>query len=180
MPLHDYLPLMLFVIVSTVTPGGATTLATASGAHFGYRRSLPLMAGIAAGLASMAAAAAAGLGSVLLALPTLQLAMKAAGSLYLVWLAVRIGRGGKPRLDAAVHRPQGFVSGVWMLWHNPKGWAMTLGAAASFAALASGRPGLACCSGWHSAWPRWRRCRYGVSPGCCSHACCAPSGSGVA
>ncbi|MCA3917522.1 MAG: LysE family translocator, partial [Burkholderia sp.] len=67
MPLHDYLPLMLFVIVSTVTPGGATTLATASGAHFGYRRSLPMMAGIAAGLASMAAAAAAGLGSMLLA-----------------------------------------------------------------------------------------------------------------
>nr|WP_241020365.1 LysE family transporter [Burkholderia sp. Ac-20345] len=129
---------MLFVIVSTVTPGGATTLATASGAHFGYRRSLPLMAGIAAGLASMAAAAAAGLGGVLLALPALQLAMKAVGSVYLVWLAVRIGRGGKPRLDAEVHRPQGFISGVWMLWHNPKGWAMTLGAAASFAALASG------------------------------------------
>ncbi|KWZ29901.1 amino acid transporter [Burkholderia anthina] len=138
MPLHDYLPLVLFVIVSTVTPGGATTLATASGAHFGYRRSLPLMAGIAAGLASMAAAAAAGLGSVLLALPALQLAMRAAGSAYLMWLAVRIGRGGKPRLDVDVHRPQGFVSGVWMLWHNPKGWAMTLGAAASFAALASG------------------------------------------
>ncbi len=138
MPLHDYLPLVLFVIVSTVTPGGATTLATASGAHFGYRRSLPLMAGIAAGLASMAAAAAAGLGSVLLALPALQLVMKAVGSAYLIWLALRIGRGGKPRLDVDVHRPQGFVSGVWMLWHNPKGWAMTLGAAASFAALASG------------------------------------------
>jgi len=137
-PFRDYLPLMLFVIVSTVTPGGATTLATASGAHFGYRRSLPMMAGIAVGLASMAAAAAAGLGGVLLAVPALQLAMKAAGSVYLVWLAVRIGRGGKPRLDAAVHRPQGFISGVWMLWHNPKGWAMTLGAAASFAALASG------------------------------------------
>ncbi|PRH47102.1 LysE family translocator [Burkholderia multivorans] len=138
MPLHDYLPLILFVIVSTITPGGATTLATASGAHFGYRRSLPLMAGIAAGLASMAAAAAAGLGSVLLAVPALQLAMKAAGSLYLAWLALRIARGGRPRLDATVHRPQGFLSGVWMLWHNPKGWAMTLGAAASFAALAAG------------------------------------------
>ena len=50
MPFRDYLPLMLFVIVSTVTPGGATTLATASGAHFGYRRSLPMMAGIAATL----------------------------------------------------------------------------------------------------------------------------------
>ena len=138
MPLHDYLPLLLFVIVSTVTPGGATTLATASGAIFVYRRSLPLLAGFAAGLASMAAAAAAGLGSVLLALPALQLVMKAVGSAYLIWLALRIGRGGKPRLDVDVHRPQGFVSGVWMLWHNPKGWAMTLGAAASFAALASG------------------------------------------
>jgi len=34
-------------------------------------------------------------------------------------------------------RPTGFLAGVWMLWHNPKGWAMTMGAAASFAALAN-------------------------------------------
>ncbi|PCE30493.1 LysE family translocator [Burkholderia ubonensis] len=138
MPLHDYLPLFLFVIVSTVTPGGATTLATASGAHFGFRRSLPYMAGIAAGLASMAAAAAAGLGGIMLAIPALQLGMKAIGSCYLVWLASRIGRSGAPRLDAHLRKPAGFASGVWMLWHNPKGWAMTLGAAASFAALAPG------------------------------------------
>lgn len=134
--LHDYVPLFLFVIVSTVTPGGATTLATASGAHFGYRRSLPYMTGIAIALASMAAAAAAGLGGILLALPALQLGMKAIGSLYLVWLASRIGRSGPPHLAAQLRKPTGFASGVWMLWHNPKGWAMTLGASASFAALA--------------------------------------------
>ena len=139
MLLQPYLPLTLFVAVATVTPGGATTLATASGAHFGFRRSLPYMMGIAAGLASMGAAAAAGLGGVLLALPALQLAMKAAGSLYLVWLAVRIARNGAPgNGGGSLHKPAGFASGVWMLWHNPKGWAMTLGAAASFAALASG------------------------------------------
>ena len=62
--------------------------------------------------------------------------MKAVGSAYLIWLALRIGRGGKPRLDVDVHRPQGFVSGVWMLLPNPKGWEMTIGAAASFAELA--------------------------------------------
>jgi threonine/homoserine/homoserine lactone efflux protein len=135
-PSHNYVPLFLFVIVSTVTPGGATTLATASGAHFGYRRSLPYMGGIAVALASMAAAAAAGLGGILQAMPTLQLGMKTLGSLYLVWLAVHIGRSGPPLLDAHVRKPTGFASGVWMLWHNPKGWAMTLGAAASFAALA--------------------------------------------
>lgn len=112
-------------------------LATASGAHFGYRRSMPFMAGIAAGLASMAASAAAGLGGVLLALPSLQLAMKAAGSLYLVWLAWKIGRSGPPDLQADLAKPTCFLGGVWLLWHNPKGWAMTLGAAASFATLAA-------------------------------------------
>lgn len=143
-------------MVSTVSPGGATTLATASGASFGYRRSLPLLAGIAAGLASMAASAAAGLSSVLLALPSLQFAMKAVGSVYLLWLAVQIMRRGAPNMaatraglsgsasgsggtsDGSSGSPTGFVSGVWMLWHNPKAWAMTMGAAASFAALANG------------------------------------------
>jgi len=95
------------------------------------------MSGIAVGLATMAAAAAAGLGSLLLALPVLQLTMKAIGSLYLIWLAWKVGSSGPPSLDAHLRKPTGFISGAWMLWHNPKGWAMTLGAAASFAALAS-------------------------------------------
>lgn len=133
----EFLPLVLFVLVSTITPGGATTLATASGAHFGYRRSLPLITGIAIGLASMAASAAAGLGSVILALPFLQFAMKAAGSLYLLWLAWKIGRSGPPHLEAHITKPTSFSSAVWLLWYNPKGWAMTLGAAASFATLAT-------------------------------------------
>lgn len=138
MTIEPLLPLILFALVSTITPGGATTLATASGAHFGFRRSIPVMAGFAFGLGSMAGAAAAGLGGVLLAFPVLQIAMKTFGSLYLVWLAIRIGKGGQPHNAGQMARPTGFVAGIWMLWHNPKGWAMTMGAAASFAMLASG------------------------------------------
>lgn len=138
MSLETVLPLVVFALVSSITPGGATTMATASGAHFGFRRSIPLMGGIAAGLASMAAAAAAGLAGVLEAMPSLQLVMKGAGSAYLLWLAWRIDRAGPPRLDAKLARPTSFAGGVWLLWVNPKAWAMTLGAAASFAALASG------------------------------------------
>jgi threonine/homoserine/homoserine lactone efflux protein len=131
-------PLLLFVLVATMSPGGATTLATASGASFGYRRSLPLIAGITAGLASMAAAAAAGLGGVLLALPILQLAMRLAGTAYLLWLAGQIARRGAPQQGGKAVKPVGFLAGLWMLWHNPKGWAMTMGAAASFAGVADG------------------------------------------
>lgn len=135
MTIDALLPLILFALISTITPGGATTLATASGAHFGFRRSIPVMAGCAVGLGSIACAAAAGLGGLLMALPSLQVAMKALGSLYLIWLAIRIGRSGPPHLSGEMAKPTSFVAGVWMLWYNPKGWAMTVGAAASFAAL---------------------------------------------
>lgn len=133
-----FLPLVLFAAVSTTTPGSATTLAAASGAHFGYRRSMPFIGGIAIGLASMAASAAAGLGGVLLAFPSLQLVMKLIGTLYLLWLAWKIAHSGPPRLRSAVARPTRFLGAIWLVWQNPKGWAMTLGAAASFATLAAG------------------------------------------
>jgi threonine/homoserine/homoserine lactone efflux protein len=131
------LPLLLFVVIATVTPGGATTLATASGARFGFARSIPLMLGIAVGLALLAAVAALGLGRLLLALPSLQTAVKALGSAYLLWLAWHIARSGAPNAGNGPARPVTLVNGFLLLLLNPKSWAMTVGAAASFALLAS-------------------------------------------
>jgi threonine/homoserine/homoserine lactone efflux protein len=141
--IENFWPLAVFAVVSTITPGGATTLATASGASFGFRRSVPLMAGIAVGLASMAASASAGLAGLLLARPSMQVVIKAIGSIYLLWLAWKIGRSGPPGLGANLAKPTSFVAGAWMLWYNPKSWTMTIGAAASFAGLASGPTRLA-------------------------------------
>ena len=143
MEIENFWPLAVFAVVSTITPGGATTLATASGANFGFRRSVPLMAGIAVGLASMAASASAGLAGLLLARPSMQVAIKAIGSIYLLWLAWKIGRSGPPGLGANLAKPMSFVAGAWMLWYNPKSWTMTIGAAASFAGLVSGPTRLA-------------------------------------
>ena len=136
------LPLVLFAVIATTTPGIATTLATASGARFGFRRSLPVIVGSAAGLASVTAAAGAGLAGLLLAVPSLQLAMKVVGSAYLVWLAWKVGRSGPPDLGKEMAAPIGFFAGAGLQWLNPKGWAMGLGAAASFSALAAGPWGL--------------------------------------
>ena len=131
-------PLLLFVLVATISPGGATALATASGANFGLRRSVPLIAGISIGLASMAALAAAGLAALILRRPTLQTAMKLIGSAYLLWLAWQTSTRGRPEFARDVARPATFLGGVGLLWINPKGWAMTLSAAASFATIADG------------------------------------------
>ncbi|WP_277185757.1 LysE family translocator [Caballeronia sp. BR00000012568055] len=132
-----YFPLFLFVAVATITPGGATTLATASGARFGFTRSIPLMLGIAIGLAALAAIASLGLGSMLLAVPALQTIVKALGSAYLLWLAWRVARSGPPNTGDGPARPSTLIEGILLLWLNPKSWAMTVGAAASFALLAS-------------------------------------------
>lgn len=133
-----FITFMLFAIVATLSPGGATTLATASGVRFGYRRSVPLMLGIAAGLAILSTAGATGLGAVMSAFPALQLAIKVAGTLYLTWLAWQIWGAARPQDTAQDnHSPIGFISGVALLLLNPKGWAMTMAAAASFAALSS-------------------------------------------
>lgn len=137
------LPLIAFATIAMVTPGATTTLAAASGAHFGFRRSLPFMIGVAIGVVGMAIAAATGLAGLLLAAPSLELAMKLAGSAYLLWLALRIGCSGPPHLDKSIAKPTSFLGALWIQLQNPKGWAVTLGAAASFGGLARGAGELA-------------------------------------
>ena len=131
------LAVLLFVLVATVSPGGATALATASGARFGVRRSLPLVLGVAAGLASLAVAASLGLAGVLFRVPHVELVVRVLGTAYLLRLAWQTARGGAPG-EVALARPRRFRAGVLLLWLNPKGWAMTLSAAGAFAAAADG------------------------------------------
>lgn len=143
MDIESFWPLLMFTITATITPGGATTLATASGAHFGFRASIPLILGIATGLASMAAAAALGLANALLLNPLLPLALKITGTVYLLWLAWRVAVAPAPSVEIKALRPMGYLAGLWMLWHNPKGWAMTAAAAAAYTNLAGGPTQLA-------------------------------------
>ncbi len=129
------LAFLLFAMAATLTPGGATALATASGLHFGVRRSAPLIAGIAAAMAVLAATTASGLGLVLLNAPAASLALKTAGTAYLLWLAWRVATAGPPSAAARPRAPIGFVGGFALLLLNPKAWASTLSAAASYAAI---------------------------------------------
>lgn len=131
-------PLVLFALISTITPGAATIMATASGAQFGFSRSIPVMAGSAFGLAAIAAASAAGLAGIMMAVPSLQSALKVAGSAYLLWLAWKVANAGRPDIASSAPVPVGFAGGASLLWLNPKGWAMSLGAAASFGSGAEG------------------------------------------
>lgn len=135
--MKPFLPLVLFTLAAALTPGGATALATAAGVNAGLVRSLPLLLGLALGMAGLSAAAAGGLAAVVAASPALGLMLKAAGTLYLLWLAWVIGRrsGGGSGSGGSAAPPLGFGQGVLLLWLNPKAWAMAFGAAGSFAGL---------------------------------------------
>lgn len=129
------LSLISFALIATISPGGATTLATASGARFGFVRSIPLICGIAAGLGLLVGAVAAGLGAVIQSRPQLDFGLRVAGSLYILWLALMIGRQGAPAGTAGGATPPGLASGVVLIWSNPKGWTMAAATASAFSGL---------------------------------------------
>ena len=125
------LGLVGFSFVSAVTPGPNNILLWASGATFGLRRTVPHVLGTAVGLGAMALAAAAGIAALLAALPVLGVAMRVAGSAYLLFLAWQIARSGTLAAGEA-SRPLSIPEAAAFQVVNPKAWIFALGAVTTF------------------------------------------------
>jgi threonine/homoserine/homoserine lactone efflux protein len=124
--------LVAFAAGMSFTPGPNNTLVTASGASFGFRRSLPLLLGIVVGFALMVAIVGLGATRLFQALPALHKVLKVAGSAYLLWLAWRIARADRAGPAGARTRPLSFVEATAFQWINPKGWVFAAGALSAF------------------------------------------------
>ena len=125
----------IFAAVAAGTPGPSNVMLTAVGAGVGWRRGLPCLLGVAAGMGALIFVAAFGLGGVLLAWPAAIPVMKAAGTLFLLYIAWKIATSnGLPQAsnDSAV----GFWQAAGFQWINPKAWMAGIGAAgASFGGI---------------------------------------------
>ncbi|MEJ1161226.1 LysE family translocator [Prosthecomicrobium sp. N25] len=125
MQTDSLLPLALFALVTSISPGPSNLMLLASGATYGVRRTVPLLAGITTGFLSVLIAVGLGIGALLAAVPALRLVLNAAGAVYLVYLAWRIGTarsvGAAP---AGSERPIGFLEAAGFQWLNPKAWAV--------------------------------------------------------
>lgn len=126
------LPLALFALVSSITPGPNNVMLTASGATFGYRRSVPHMLGICLGVVVMVLLIGAGLGQVFEAEPRIYTLLKYVGAAYLVWLAWKIARAGSVDQGQSGQRPFGFWQAAAFQWVNPKAWLMSVGVVAAY------------------------------------------------
>jgi threonine/homoserine/homoserine lactone efflux protein len=129
--MEDLVALVAFSVVSSVTPGPNNVMLWASGAQFGFRRTLRHVIGTAMGIGAMAIAVAAGLGVAITTVPEITLGMKAAGSLYLLYLAFQIAGAGALR-RGAVAKPLGLVQAAMFQAINPKAWIFALGAITTF------------------------------------------------
>jgi threonine/homoserine/homoserine lactone efflux protein len=132
----DRLPaLVAFAAAMSFTPGPNNALVTVSGASFGFRRSLPLLLGIALGFALMVAIVGLGATRLFQALPAVHQILKILGSVYLLWLAWRIGRAGRAEAEGGRARPLSFIQGAGFQWINPKGWVFAAGALSAFTSV---------------------------------------------
>jgi threonine/homoserine/homoserine lactone efflux protein len=125
-------PLVLFAAVMTLTPGPNVIMVTASGANFGFRRTIPQMLGITLGFGFMVVAAGFGLAGLVHAEPRLHAALKYAGAAYFVYLAWRIAQADASSGASARAKPIGLLEAVLFTWMNPKAWASALGAFAAY------------------------------------------------
>jgi len=126
MPFETFAALLALVFVTSFTPGPNNLMVTASGVNFGFRRTVPHMAGITIGFQALISACAAGLGLVFTAFPALQTVLKIAGAIYMLWLAWKVANSGPSSDDPDLAKPMTFWQAFLFQWVNPKAVVMAL------------------------------------------------------
>jgi threonine/homoserine/homoserine lactone efflux protein len=126
-------PLLTFAAATSLTPGPNNVMITASGANFGFARSIPHMLGIGIGFMVMIIAVGLGLGQAFERFPVLHEILRYGGAAYLLYLAWRIATAA-PAAEArpSSARPLSFLQAALFQWVNPKGWMMAVGALSTY------------------------------------------------
>jgi threonine/homoserine/homoserine lactone efflux protein len=129
---------VIFAVVMFFTPGPNNIMLLSSALTYGFRRTLPHLAGIVIGFAFMVGAVGLGLGTVFITYPVLQTILKYAGAAYLVYLAAHIAMSGPvtPGQDNS-RGPMTFWGAAVFQWVNAKGWVMVIGTITAYAGIAS-------------------------------------------
>ncbi len=115
------LALILFLVPLAYSPGPGNLFFAANGARFGFWATLPANAGYH--LATWVITAAIGFGVIaaISATPQAFVALKLAGALYSLWLAVKMMRS-VPMDDARGAKPATLLDGAGLLVLNPKAY----------------------------------------------------------
>ncbi|WP_293441396.1 LysE family translocator [Planktotalea sp.] len=127
------LALTLFAFVSSITPGPNNLMLMASGANFGFRRTLPHMLGVVIGFTLMIVLVGVGLVQVFDIYPISHQILKVVSVIYLLWLAWKIANAAPLEGDVQSEgKPITFIQAALFQWVNPKAWTMALTAISAY------------------------------------------------
>ncbi len=118
--------LALFAFVSSATPGPNNLMLMASGANFGFARTIPHMLGISVGFMVMLFSVGSGLIQIFDRLPVIYDILKVSSVIYMIWLAWKIAHAAPVTKSAEAGDPMTFLQAAAFQWVNPKAWAMAL------------------------------------------------------
>ena len=128
-----FLPLTWFAFVTSITPGPNNLMLLASGANYGFRRSIPHMLGISGGFCVMVALVGIGLMGLFEAWPPAHTVLTVLSVAYMLWLAWKIANASSPEEAKADGRPMTFLQAALFQWINPKAWTMAVPAITFYA-----------------------------------------------
>ena len=124
---YELIPaLTLFAFVSSITPGPNNLMLMASGAKFGFRRSVPHMFGVTLGFILMIILVGVGLVQVFEAYPLSNTVLKVVSIAYLLYLATKIATAAPIEKGATAGTPMTLLQAALFQWVNPKAWTMAV------------------------------------------------------
>ena len=118
--------LLVLATAASFTPGPNTTLSTALAANLGFKKSLRFTLSVPVGWGLLLSACAGGMGAMVVAVPGLQLAIKAMGVAYLLWLALKLARSSQLAQAHTAQLQVTFWQGVMLQFLNIKAWMLAL------------------------------------------------------
>ena len=122
--------LIAFVFFGLFSPGPNVILLTASGARFGFRRTIPHVFGVAVGVGVTSGLTGVGIGALLTTLPALTFVSRILAAAWICYMAWQLWMSGGVAEKEAGAKPFTFLQAVLFQWVNPKVWAIALAATA--------------------------------------------------
>lgn len=132
------MPVALFAIVGSFTPGPNTMIAASIGAQSGWRAAWPHAFGVAVGFCSMLVLAAGGIVGALWFLPGMDIALRLVGAAYMCWCAWGLAFGGTDGSSAKGPARFSFIRSIGFQYLNPKAWMLAMAATSMYAPGATG------------------------------------------
>lgn len=118
--------LLVLCTAASFTPGPNTTLSTALAANLGLKRALPFVISVPVGWGLLLSLCAAGVGTLVVAMPALRMGVQVLGVGYLLWLALKLWRADALSQADATQLKVTFWQGVMLQFLNIKAWMLAL------------------------------------------------------